>query len=122
MAEFSIPDNMKTIFDNLERLFTSKTVFGETLNIGDISLIPVMDIAFGMGAGGGSGEDKNKCGSGSGGGSGVGAKMTASAVIVIRGEQIEVLQLKKSSNLSSLVEMLPEIMLKLKCKSGEEEK
>lgn len=119
MAEFSLPDNMRTIFENLEKLFTSKTVFGEAITIGEITLIPVMDIAFGMGTGGGAGEDKNKCGSGSGGGTGVGAKMTPSAVIAIKGDLVEVMPLKKSSNLCSLVEMIPEIVGKFKCKGKE---
>ena len=123
MAEINIVDNMNTLFGNLEKLLTTKTVFGEAITVGDTTLIPVVDVTFGLGTGGGSGEEKNKCG-GSGGGGGAGGRVAASAVIVIRGEHIQVIQIKKSTSLSKLVDMIPEIADKFKQgkEKGEENK
>lgn len=70
MAEINIVDNMNTLFGNLEKLLTTKTVFGEAITVGETTLIPVVDVTFGLGTGGGSGEEKNKCGGSGGGGLG----------------------------------------------------
>ncbi len=125
MAEINIVDNLNTLFGNLEKLLTTKTVFGEAITVGDITLIPVVDVAFGVGTGGGSGEGPDKCG-GTGGGGGGGSRISASAVIVVKGEHVQVMQIKKSSNLDKLVDMIPEIVDKLKtCKDkgeGDKEK
>jgi uncharacterized spore protein YtfJ len=113
MAEINITDNIKTLFENLEKILTTKTVFGEAITIGDTTLIPVVDIRFGLGTGGGSGESPDKCG-GSGFGGGVGGGVSASAVIVIRGEHVQVMQIKKSTNVGKLVDLIPEIVDKFK--------
>lgn len=120
MAEINIVDNMNTLFGNLEKLISTKTVFGQAITFGDTTLIPVIDVTFGVGTGVGTGEDKNK-GGGTGSGSGAGCKMTASAVIVIRGEHIQVMQIKKSTNLGKLVDMIPEIVDKFKPGKEKEE-
>ncbi|MCL6478155.1 MAG: sporulation protein [Peptococcaceae bacterium] len=113
MPEMSFTDSIKRLFEDLEKLFTTKTVFGDPVTVGDITIIPVIDITFGLGIGGGTGEDKNK-GGGSGGGGGAGGRVSASAVIVVRGEQVQVMQIKNSSNLGKLVDMLPDIVNRFK--------
>lgn len=124
MAEINIVDNMNTLFGNLEKLLTTKTVFGEAITVGDTTLIPVVDVTFGLGTGGGSGEGSNKCGAGSGGGGAAGGRMSASALIVIKGDHVQVMPIKKSTNLGKLVDMIPDIVDKCKpCKEkGEEHK
>lgn len=124
MAEINIIDNMNTLFGNLEKLLTTKTVFGEAITVGDTTLIPVVDVTFGLGTGGGSGEGPDKSGAGSGGGGGAGGRMSASALIVIKGEHVQVMQIKKSTNLGKLVDMIPDIVEKFKPgkEKGEEHK
>jgi uncharacterized spore protein YtfJ len=113
MAEVNITNNIKTLFENLEKVLTTKTVFGDAITIGETTLIPVIDIKFGVGTGGGAGDAPDK-GGGAGYGGGTGGCVTASAVIVIKGEDVQVIQIKKSTNMGKLVEMLPEIMDKVK--------
>ena len=96
MAEGNYMENMTALFKNLEQVLTAKTVFGEAITVGETTIIPVVDVSFGLGTGGGSGEDKDK-GGGSGGGGGAGARMSASAVIVIKGEHVQVMQVKQST-------------------------
>jgi uncharacterized spore protein YtfJ len=113
MAEVNIANNINTLFENLEKVLTTKTVFGEAITVGGTTLIPVIDIRFGLGTCGGAGDAPDK-GAGSGYGGGTGGCVTASAVIVIRGEDVQVMQIKKSTNVGKLVEMIPEIMDKIK--------
>lgn len=116
MAEFSIPENMKTMFENLEKLFTSKTVFGDAVTFGETTLIPVMEISFGIGSGGGAGDVKKM----SGGGSGVGARMSPVAVIAVTGEQVEILTIKKTAGLDCLTDIIPDIIGKFKGRKKED--
>lgn len=113
MAEVNIANNINTLFENLEKVLTTKTVFGEAITVGDTTLIPVIDIRFGLGTCGGAGDAPDK-GGGAGYGGGTGGCITASAVIVIKGEEVQVMQIKKATNVGKLVEMIPEIMDKFK--------
>ncbi len=113
MSQFNIADSTNALLENLEKMLTTKTVFGDAITIGDTTLIPVVDVTFGFGVGGGSGEDKSH-GGGGGGGSGGGGRVMASAVIVIKGEQVQVMKIKESSNLAKLVDMVPGMVEKIK--------
>lgn len=111
MGDINIFDNLNTLFANLEKLLTSKTVIGEAITVGNTTLIPVVDVSFGLGIGGGGGEDRNKSGKAA---SGVGGKVSASAVIVLRGEHVQVMQISRGNTLDKLVDMIPEMVDKFK--------
>ena len=67
------PDNLlKTALDEIERLLTTKTVVGEPIRIGDVTIVPLMAVGFGFGGGAGTGENPKMAGA-KGGGSGAGA-------------------------------------------------
>ena len=83
----------------MEDFIKSKTIFGEHIQIGDTTLIPVVDVSFGLGSGSGDGSD-NKGNGGIGGGAGVGARPPA-AIIVMKDNNVEVLPIKKSSGLEN---------------------
>jgi uncharacterized spore protein YtfJ len=117
---FNFQENVNALFERLEKILTSKTVVGEEIKIGDTTLIPIVDIGFGMGIGGGDGtDDKGNGGVGSGGG--IGVKASASAVIVIKGDEIQVLPLKKPGSLEKIIEMVPDIVAKFKDGNEQEE-
>jgi len=75
-------------------------------------LIPVIEVSFGMGAGSSGGVDEKKQ-QGSGEGMGFGAKAKPSAVIVIKGDQIQLLSLGRPGTLEKLMEKVPEIIDKI---------
>jgi Uncharacterized conserved protein len=102
---------MRVLFDHLEKMLQAKTVFGDPITVGDITLIPVVDITFGAGSGG-AGPDKSERGEGAGGGAG--ARISAAAVIVVRDGQVQVMKLKHAAALDRLVEMVPEVLAGLK--------
>ncbi|HWQ60852.1 MAG TPA: spore germination protein GerW family protein [Negativicutes bacterium] len=122
MASANITESMKVLFDHLEKMLQAKTVFGDPITIGDITLIPVVDITFGAGSGGGA--DKGERGEGAGGGAG--AKISAAAVVVVRDGQVQVMKLKHAAALDRLIELVPDLLEGLKKdkpaaeKSGEE--
>lgn len=64
-------------------------------------------------SGGGDGTD-SKGNGGVGGGSGIGARVSPTAILIIKGDKIELLPIKKCSGLEKLVDMVPEIVDKIK--------
>lgn len=115
---FNFNENMGMIFDKLENFLKTKTVVGEPIKIGDTTLVPFVNISFGLGTGGGNGSDEKGNG-GDGGGGGTGARISPTAVLVIRGDKVELLPIKKSGGLDKLVDMVPGIIEKINEKKEE---
>lgn len=114
MAEdFNITETMDKIFEKLEEFIKTKTVVGEPIKIGETTIIPFIDISFGLGTGGGSGVEQ-KGNQGSGGGAGSGGKVSPTAVLVIKDDQVELLPIKKSGGLDKLIDLVPGILDKIK--------
>jgi uncharacterized spore protein YtfJ len=112
MAGLKNAESMTGIFDHLEKMLTAKSVFGEPITVGDVVLVPVVDIAFGAGAGGRSSTEKGE--PIEGGGSGAGARLTASAVIVVRESQVQVMKLKETTAIDRILELVPDVVTSLK--------
>lgn len=101
------------LFEKLENFVKTKTVVGEAIVIGDTTLIPFVNVSFGLGAGGGDGDD-GKGSKGTGGGAGIGARVAPTAVLVIQGDKIEMLSISKPGNFTKILEMVPDIINKFK--------
>jgi uncharacterized spore protein YtfJ len=91
--DFNVTENVNVLFEKLEEFLKSKTVVGEAIKIGETTIIPFISVSFGLGTGGGDGTD-SKGSKGLGGGSGCGAKVTPTAVLIIKGDQTELILLK----------------------------
>lgn len=115
---FNFNESMSVIFDKLENFLKTKTVVGEPIKIGDTTLVPFINLSFGLGVGGGNGTDEKGNG-GEGGGGGTGAKIAPTAVLVIQGDKFELLPIKKSGGLDKLIDMVPGIMDKINEKKEE---
>lgn len=96
-------ENLKMLFSKMEDFITTKTVVGEAVHIGDIILVPLVDVTFGMGTGGG--------GTNAGGG-GVGAKLTPSSVIVIVDGTAQLISVKNQDSVNKLIDMVPGVLSK----------
>ena len=120
----NLNENLETLFSKMENFLTTKTVVGEPINIGDMIIIPLVDVAFGVGAGSrDNAADKEKKESGAGG---LGAKISPSAVIVINKEgDIQMVNIKNQNAVNKLIDMVPGLASKLnfgvKRKNEEEE-
>lgn len=88
-------------------VLSSKTVVGEPVQVGDTTLIPLNDVTIGAGAGSNNGTDKN---SGMGG---FAAKMSPSAVLVMRGGVTKVVNIKNQDSISKLVDLIPDAVDKI---------
>lgn len=107
-----------TLFEKLEKFLTTETVVGEPFQVGNITMVPIISVSFGLGGGGGTGKD-SKGDSGSGSGGGVGCKVTPNAMLVIKNDEVSVVPLTNRGSLEKIVEMVPEIIAKMDCKSKE---
>lgn len=114
-TEFS--SNIVQMFEQLEGFVSTKTVVGEPIVAGNTTLIPLVDVSFGMG-GGGSGatvvstEDGKKEAKPVSG-MGVGAKIKPSAVLVITDGNVQLVNIKHQDSVNKLIDMIPSITSKL---------
>lgn len=111
-TEFS--SNIANMFEQLDGFVSTKTVVGEPINAGNVTLIPLVDVNFGM-AGGSTGteggEDKAKKGIKSGGG--MGANIKPSAVLVITDGNVQLVNIKHQDSVNKLIDLIPSITSKL---------
>ena len=114
----NIPENTEALFSNLEKFLKTETVVGEAIIIGETTLIPLITVSFGCGTGGGTG-NSTKDGEGSGGGLGAGARISPTAILVIKNGEATILPVKGKCNLENLIEMVPEIVSKVSSKMAE---
>lgn len=113
-----LKENLDTLFDRLEKFFRTETVIGDPINVGEVTLVPIIEVGFGAGAGGGSGKD-GKGNDGSGGGTGVGAKIAPTGILVIKGSDVSLISLKDKGSMEKVLEIVPDILEKVKDKSKE---
>ena len=101
MAKNNFDETVNSLFKGLNHVMSTKTVVGEPQYIGDTTIIPLMDVSFGMGAGANN-RDKSDSGTG-----GIGGKMSPSAVLVIKDDQIRVVNVKNQDAVTKIIDMVP---------------
>lgn len=106
----AINSNIEALCNKLEDFISTKTVVGEAITIGDVVLLPLIEVSFGMGAGGSENPDKKKTDSGAGG---MGAKITPSAVIAIINGNVQLINIKNQDAVNKLIDMAPGVVSKL---------
>jgi uncharacterized spore protein YtfJ len=113
MIDMSSPikDNLATLFSKMEEFVSTKTVVGEPVVVGDVVLVPLVDVTFGMATGMATANEDSK--GRDGGGGGLGAKMTPSAVVVIVNGTAQLVNIKNQESASKLIDMIPGILAKL---------
>ncbi len=110
-----LQENLDTIFEKFKNMIKVETVVGEAVQIGDAILVPFVDVTFGFGTGTNEGTTSNPKASYGGGGGG--AKMEPTAVLVIKGERIELFNIKGSAKYTGfdrLIGMVPDLIQKLR--------
>ena len=112
MADNNFQEIVGTMMKGMEGFLSSKTVVGEPTQIGDTTIIPLVDVTFGVGAGASVQEKKN------GGGGGMSGKMSPSAVLVINNGSTRLVNVKNTDNLSRALDLIPEIMNRIKGNKG----
>lgn len=98
---------LESMYDKLDNFLKTETVVGETIEVGEVKLIPIITASFGLG--GGMGEEDNA----GGGGGGVGCKISPDAILVIRGKEVEMMPVKSKGSLDKLIEKIPSLLEKI---------
>lgn len=98
---------MHSMLSNAGGVLSSKTVIGEPIQVGDTLLIPLSDVLVGAAAGSDNSQDKN---SGMGGFT---AKMSPSAVLIIKNGNTKVVNIKDQNSFSRFVDLVPEVVDKI---------
>ena len=110
-----VKTNLESIFQSFQEMIKVETVVGEALHIGDAILVPFVDVTFGFGSGGFGGKGDTAHESAGGGG---GAKLEPTAILVIKGDRVEMFSIKQdgyhASGFEKLLTMAPEIIEKMK--------
>ena len=97
-------------FKGIDGVISSKTVVGEAIQVGDITILPLVDVSFALGAGAFSGDNKEK------GAGGLGGKMTPSSVLVIQDGKTKLVNIKNQDAITKILDMIPDVMDKFKKK------
>ena len=113
----TVRENLDTLFQKLEKFLKTETVIGQPIVIGEVTIIPIISVSFGCGTGAGDGtgrDAKNGSGSGSGAGLCSGAKISPTAVLVVKSGDVTVHPIKERSGLENLLNKVPDIMEQIK--------
>lgn len=97
-------ETIQALFDGLDGVLTSKTVVGDEIHLEDMSIIPLVDVSFGIGAGAKNNGSHDK-GSGA-----IGGKITPSAVLVIQDGKIRLVNIKNQDTITKIMDATPDIV------------
>lgn len=104
------------MLDMLKETLNTKTVVGEPMEFGDITLIPLMNVYYGFGGGSGNdGRAGDKGGSGTGGGGG--ARIQVPGMVVIQHGEVSFLPTGKGGAIDRIMDKLPVLLDKVVAKS-----
>jgi uncharacterized spore protein YtfJ len=106
----SIATVVRSLMDGAEGVLTSKTVVGAPVRIGDQIIIPLSDVSIGCGAGSNGTDHKDK------GMGGFSAKMSPTAILIIKGGQTKVVNINEQTAITKLVDMVPDVIDKVRGK------
>jgi uncharacterized spore protein YtfJ len=99
-------EEREEIFKQFKDMITTESVVGKPIQMGDATIVPFVDISFGFGTGsrGNNGETKGGAG---------GGKVTPTAVLIMKGERIELFSIKNAapnSAVDRILNLVPEIV------------
>lgn len=106
MAENNFSGVIESLMKGMNAVIGTKTVVGDATQVGDTIILPLVDVSFGVGAGASAGDKKN------GGGGGFTAKMTPSAVLVIKNGTTRLVNIKNQDTVTKVLDMIPDIVEK----------
>ena len=106
MAENNFSGVVESLMKGMNAVIGTKTVVGDATQVGDTIILPLVDVSFGVGAGASAGDKKN------GGGGGFSAKMTPSAVLVIKNGSTKLVNIKNQDAVTKVLDLIPDIVEK----------
>lgn len=98
---------VESLLKGMDGLVSSKTVVGDAVHVDDITILPLIDVSFGIGAGSNLSDKKDK------GMGGIGGKITPSAVLVIKDGTTRLVNIKNQDTITKLFDLVPEVLDKI---------
>ena len=102
MSNFN--DVVGSLLGGMNSIMSAKTVVGEATKVGDTIIVPLVDVSFGVGAGSSTADKKD------GGCGGFGAKMSPSAVLVIKNGSTKLVNIKNQDAVTKVLDLVPDIV------------
>ncbi|MCL2400802.1 MAG: sporulation protein [Defluviitaleaceae bacterium] len=102
-----VSDNLQSMFSKMDNFISTKTVVGDAVHFGDIILIPLVEVTFGVGTRL-TEDNPNK----EAGGGGLGARLTPVAVVVIINGAVQLVNVKNQESVNKLIDMIPGLLSK----------
>lgn len=93
-----------SLLNGMNSIMATKTVVGEATKVGDTIILPLVDVSFGVGAGSSTADKKN------GGCGGFAAKMSPSAVLVIKDGSTKLVNVKNQDAVTKVLDLVPDIV------------
>jgi len=106
MADNTFGAVVQSLLNGLSGYATAKTAIGEPVTVNDTILIPLVDVSIGVAAGAALNEEKKKTREGGG----MGAKLSPSAILVIKDGCTRVINIKNQTTAMKLLDMVPEVI------------
>jgi len=100
----SLANTVEALFKGMDGIVSTKTVVGDAIKVDNVTILPLIDVSFGIGAGEFDGEKKEK------GGGGLGCKITPSSVLVIKDGNARLVNIKNQDTITKLLDMVPELL------------
>lgn len=104
---------VESLFKGMDSFISAKTVVGDAVNINDTIILPLVDVSFGVGAGASNGDRKAAATGGMGG------KISPSAVLVIKDDQIKLVNIKNQDAITKIIDMVPDLVNKFTKKDSD---
>lgn len=108
----------KKLFEDFKEMITTESVVGQPIYLGDAVIVPFVDVSFGFGSGQTGPEGKS-------GGEAGGGRLTPTAVLILKGERVELFSIKNAAatnTVDKVLNMVPEVISHFRKKkdSGDE--
>lgn len=106
MSDNNFAGVVEALMKGMNTVIGTKTVVGDVTQVGDTIILPLVDVSFGVGAGASAADKKN------GGSGGFGAKMSPSAVLVIKDGSTKLVNIKNQDAVTKVLDMIPDVVEK----------
>lgn len=96
----------KRLFEDFKTMISTESVVGEPIYLGDAVIVPFVDVSFGFGSGS-TGPD------GRTGGEAGGGKLVPTAVLILKGERMELFSIKNAASTTAVdrvLNLVPEVV------------
>ncbi|WP_026660142.1 GerW family sporulation protein [Butyrivibrio sp. AC2005] len=103
MGDSNFNSVVDSLMGGMNKIMGAKTVVGEATKVGDTIIVPLVDVSFGVGAGASDADKKNS------GAGGFAAKMSPSAVLVIKNGQTKLVNIKNQDAVTKVLDLVPDI-------------